>query len=88
MVTTPQVAERTGASYRQLDEWTKQGYLNPVGGVGSGHARDWPAEEIRVADEMGWLTRGGMLPGPAHKLARKDLAREVIAVMHKAGLLR
>jgi hypothetical protein len=39
----------TGATYRQLDYWTRRGYLraaNPW--PGSGHRRRWPAREQRV----------------------------------------
>ena len=46
-----QLLERLpGLTYRQLDRWTNAGYLRATqAGEGAGHARDYSAEEVRVA---------------------------------------
>ena len=74
------IARACGISYRQLDYWTRTGYLRPVpmGGENrahptvpsTGHYRDWPAEELRIAREMGRLTAAGLIPEVAHRVAR------------------
>jgi hypothetical protein len=66
----PRVA---GASYRQLDHWVRQGYLRvQQHGPGSGHARQWPDEEVRVAAVMARLTAAGLPPALAERVARGD----------------
>lgn len=63
----------TGLTYRQLDWWTTQGYLQPStpAGVGSGNARDWPDDELRIAALMGRLTKAGVTACVAARLARE-----------------
>jgi hypothetical protein len=73
MTTTADVMAATGASFRQLDHWIHRGWLNPVGGplgAGSGHAREWPALEYRVAVVMARLVRAGMGPEKSAAIAR------------------
>jgi DNA-binding transcriptional MerR regulator len=69
---TAVVMERTGASYRQLDYWIKQGWLHPVGGVGSGNPRDWSEAEVDVAARMVVMVAAGLSPEIAAKVARTE----------------
>jgi hypothetical protein len=70
------VLERTGATYRQLDYWCRQGYLSP-GTPGTGAVRDWPESEIRAATAMARLTAVGISPGLAARVARAGGSLEV-----------
>jgi len=69
-VNTAQVMERSGASYRQLDYWTRRGLLRPEQRPGSGYSRDWSDAECRIARLMVVLTGVGLEPGPAAEAAR------------------
>lgn len=60
---------RTGATYRQLDHWCRREYLD-VPGYGVGTPRQWPESEIKVAQVMVRLTKAGIPPKVACKIAR------------------
>lgn len=49
-----ELAQRTGATYRQIDYWTRRGLLGPVqgSGRGSGHYRRFPMSAVLVADAL------------------------------------
>jgi DNA-binding transcriptional MerR regulator len=64
--------KRSGATYRQLDYWTRQGLLRPVGGAGSGFAREWPAREVDVARRMVELVDAGFPPKWAEMVSRLE----------------
>ena len=66
------VPDVPGVTYRQLDFWVRQGYLRPEHAGGSGVARKWPAEEIRVLERMARLVRGGVVPSVAARVARGE----------------
>lgn len=60
-----------GITYRQLDFWSRRGYLkasNPD--CGSGREKHWPEAELRVADVMYRLTKAGLTVKAAHTVAR------------------
>lgn len=60
-----------GVSYRQIDYWTRLGYLHAVRpDVGSGQLRLWPVTEVPVVRRMGQLTRAGVSPADAERVAR------------------
>lgn len=61
---------RAGPSYRQVDHWTRAGYLQAAGGFGTGHARRWPTIERDIAVVMHRLVRVGIPPKVAHRVAR------------------
>lgn len=61
---------RVGPSYRQIDHWTKQGYLQAEGGGGQGRPRRWPSRERDVAAMMHRLVAVGIPPDVAHEVAR------------------
>ncbi len=61
---------RVGPSYRQIDHWTRKGYLQAYGGGGQGHVRRWPRGERDVAAMMHRLVTAGFSPEIAHTVAR------------------
>ena len=61
----------TEPTYRQLDYWTRVGYLHPDNPTpGCGTVRYWPASERRIAATMVRLTAAGIPPRVAHDVAR------------------
>lgn len=73
-----------GITYRQLDHWSRMGYLRPVRlergkGGGTGSPRVWPPGELQVARLMGRLTAAGIQPSLAAVVARKWPDAEEIA---------
>ena len=63
-----------GLTYRQVDHWTRLGYLRPPEPTpGSGAQRMFSPHEARVAYVMGALVRGGVEPGAAALAARTAL---------------
>lgn len=72
----PRAPKVPGVSYRQLDWWAKNNLLhpqleNPRRGGGTGNFRIWPAEELRVAEDMGRLRAVKVDLYTAHALARQ-----------------
>lgn len=71
-VSAQQMLELTGATYRQLDHWSRGGRIlrpsehNP----GSGHPRTWPVEDVEVARCITRLTRLGLALEVAARVAR------------------
>ena len=63
------IDEEIGVSYRQIDWWMRQGYLN-VTGNGSGTMRNFTNVEKEVARLMGRLVRVGFAPKSAAGIAR------------------
>jgi DNA-binding transcriptional MerR regulator len=61
---------KKGLTYRQLDHWTRRGWLRPQHDGGTGNARVWPETELRIADLMRRLTRAGIAPEQAAQAAR------------------
>ena len=73
-----------GITYRQLDHWSRMGYLRPVRldrgrGGGTGSPRVWPPGELQVARLMGRLTAASIQPSLAAVVARKWPDAEEIA---------
>jgi hypothetical protein len=62
----------TGATQRQVDYWTRQGWIHGSR-PGSGKPRAWPVEEMTVAQLMVRLINAGFDPGRAVWLARSVL---------------
>lgn len=65
------LARCPGLTYRRLDLWVRSGHLQPEGGIGSGHSRTFPPNEVRVAQIMTKLVAVSMSPDdiPAIELA-------------------
>jgi DNA-binding transcriptional MerR regulator len=70
-----EVAEETGATYRQITYWAAQGYIHATHqdgtGTGSGYRHHFAATEVEVIRVMHALTRIGFNPGVAAPLARE-----------------
>jgi len=56
-----------GLTYRRLDHWTRQGWLQPTR---FSRNREWPQRELRIADLMRRLTDAGLTPEAAAQAAR------------------
>ena len=79
-----QVAERAGVTVRQVDHWSRKGYLQPAPRPRetSGHPRRFDEQEARIARLMGRLTSAGLSPGAASRVVRgQDLAPGVIVTV-------
>jgi DNA-binding transcriptional MerR regulator len=75
--TSAEVCRQTGLTYRQLDRWTSQRYLQPEQptGHGSGHAYVWPLAELEVARMMARLVQLGISAQRAARVARHPTER-------------
>lgn len=72
-VNTREAMLATGITYRQLDYWTRNGWLRAVEDApGSGGRREWRPGEKRVAALMLRLISAGFVPEAAHKIARSE----------------
>jgi hypothetical protein len=78
---TVKLCELAGVSYRQLDHWTRNGWLKPIGGTGSGNDRDWPPSECDIAVSMGRLVKYGIMPSLAHDIARAGEASGILLTL-------
>ncbi|MGI5288055.1 MerR family transcriptional regulator [Nonomuraea polychroma] len=68
-ITLDEVLKR-GLTYRQLDHWSRRGWLKPAHTGGTGNVRVWSQDELRIADLMRRLTRAGLTPEAAAVAAR------------------
>lgn len=60
-----------GLTYRQLDHWTRRGWLRASNAdCGSGYERHWPESELQVAETMYRLLAAGLTVQAAHDVAR------------------
>lgn len=63
LFTTAQVARLTGASYRQLDYWSRSGWITGTPAyVGSGFPRRWTPQDIERATVLYAAARPFCLP--------------------------
>lgn len=69
-----EVVDLPEVSYRQLDHWTRRGWLRPEHKGGSGRVRHWPSEELFVAQRMGRLVKAGIVAPVAARVAREGVA--------------
>lgn len=71
-ITSAEVLDRAGVTYRQLDYWTRAGMLHPTNGdqPGTGNPRFYPTSEIPIACLMRDLLAAGLTPRAAHRAAR------------------
>jgi hypothetical protein len=77
MTTAQQIQQAASLTYRQVDNWTKQGYLRVYSGAptGTGNPRSYPYSELMIAQRMAALIEVGFTTKVAHDLARGDDAR-------------
>lgn len=79
-----QLAAAAHITYRQVDFWTRAGYLRPTdGSPGSGYQRIYPPHELTVARLMAALVHAGLTAASAATHAR-DLA--TTGTTHIAGM--
>lgn len=70
LLSSTEVLQRAGITYRQLDYWCRTGLLKPVEAMpGSGNAREFPDSEVRTATALGRLA----------SLDRKNGYRSILA---------
>lgn len=71
LLRSPEVCARAGCTYRQLDFWTRAGYLKPARAArGHGTQRLYTPDEADIARRMVHLSAAGLLPSAAVKAAR------------------
>lgn len=71
-VSAEEMLALTGATYRQIDHWTRGDILRPTRrSEGSGHPRRWSAEDVGVARCITALTRLGIDLQVAARIARQ-----------------
>jgi hypothetical protein len=72
----PDLAQRAGVTYRQVDYWTTHGYLVPLDRpAGSGYVRTYPPEAVVKARIMGALVKlFDMSPASASTVADEIVA--------------
>ena len=85
-MTSEALVARAGITYRQLDWWTRRGYLKPDHDwegrhSGTGTPREWMQEECRVAMAMGRLVQAGLRVDVAHRVARSGTEDGVLAAL-------
>lgn len=70
LVSAPELAEQVGVTYRNLDYWIRQGWLDShVAARGSGSHRWFTIAQVRHAALMVRLVRAGITPSRASGLA-------------------
>lgn len=70
---SPQVCELAGISYRQLDYWTRLGYLHPDHRGGTGYDRAWSETETVKVHAMAAMVRAGLTPAAAARYVARGL---------------
>lgn len=80
--TSAVVAEQARITLRQLDHWTRQGYLH-VDQSGSGKARQWTGDERIIAIDMGRLVRAGFEPEAAALIARRHVEEPTVGFSYE-----
>lgn len=71
MASAVDIITAASLSYRQLDHWTRCGYIKTrTNKKGSGHPRDYSDAEMAVAVRMARLVNRGFTPKAAAQIAR------------------
>ena len=71
----PELVDTAGITYRQLDYWTRRGYLRAAeANPGCGRDRQYSPDETAVARRMGGLGGAGLTVESAAAIARGDRA--------------
>lgn len=68
---TNQLLDKANITYRQLDHWTRKGWVHAYGGLGSGTSRSYSGAEIDIVVLMADLIRVGISAEKAATIARK-----------------
>lgn len=59
-LTSAEVAERAGITYRQLDYWSTRGYVDAPPRQGSGRVREWTEDQAADVAAVAALVRDGV----------------------------
>jgi hypothetical protein len=81
------VAERAGVTYRQLDHWTRVGYVRARAreADSSGFLRHYDEAEMAVAVWMARLVQAGILPKSAAGYARMYVETGSMVITLRGG---
>jgi DNA-binding transcriptional MerR regulator len=73
-VRTPDVSRLTGATYRQLDYWARQGYIRPSLGAaaGSGTQREYSRADVAAVARIKVCLDAGLTVTAAVRVARGE----------------
>jgi DNA-binding transcriptional MerR regulator len=70
-----ELAAHVGVTYRQVDFWTRKGWLRPTNAApGSGIGRVYPPAEVALAARMAALLKAGLAVQVAARVARGEAA--------------
>lgn len=99
MTTSLQLTAIAGLSYRQVDHWTRMGYLHTIGnptpgsGGGPAYTREYDDDQVSLACQMSRLVKAGIPMPKAHHVALQILSHGyarihgyVVAPVHDAHL--
>jgi len=68
-----ELARMAGITHRQLNNWVRQGWLLPDGGVrGTGNQQWFSGDQVARTVVMADLTNAGVLPAVAYRLVMGD----------------
>jgi DNA-binding transcriptional MerR regulator len=81
MLTSDQVCDLAGISFRQLNYWASQGYLSPAprANPGSGHRRRWTPLQAYKAVALAGMLRDGITHDKAVELIRAGRAARLVS---------
>jgi MerR HTH family regulatory protein len=79
MLRSPEVCDVAGISYRQLDYWTRLGYLHPAHRGGIGYDRAWSQAEAVKVCAMAAMVRAGLRPSAAARYVNRGQMAELVA---------
>lgn len=78
---TDEILPLAGITYRQLDHWTRKGYLGDIPAPGSGNQRYYTDEQVEHICIMARMVRSlGMPPVHASIWARMIAAKGVVKI--------
>jgi len=84
------VCARAHITYRQLDHWTRRGYITPTSGQispGPGAGRQWTRAEADHIRRMAALTQFGVEQKTAAAIARRLASHDDKVGFRKGGLV-
>lgn len=87
---SPDVCRLTGATFRQVDYWTRNGWIGPTiaAGVGSGWPRVWSLDDLVHVAAMVELCRCGIYPSVAARILSGDLGGPYVRISVDLELVR
>lgn len=86
MTTSHDLTIVAGLTYRQVDYWTRAGYLTPIGNPrpGHGYPREYADDQVSLAVQMSRLTKAGIPMPQARDVAWQLLAQGYADLGHLA----